>query len=145
MGSQVGLILDTSILISAERGRFDLERFTKEKASNLLFSISAVTASELLHGVHRATPKFTEERKRFVRETFARTAVLPFDLNCARKHAELWADLEVKGQRIGAHDLIIAATALRHGFAIATLNEKEFSRVDGLTLLEARPYVSTPS
>lgn len=36
----------------------------------------------------------------------------------------------------GAHDLIIGATAIRHGFPVLTANFAEFSRMPGLTVLE---------
>ena len=50
----------------------------------------------------------------------------------ARVHARIWADLRTRGELIGAHDMLIAATALHHGLAIATRNEREFRRVADL-------------
>ncbi len=47
-------MLDTSILISAERKLFDLEAFLDSEVPGVPLFISAITASELLHGVHRA-------------------------------------------------------------------------------------------
>jgi tRNA(fMet)-specific endonuclease VapC len=40
-----------------------------------------------------------------------------------------------RGLPIGAHDLLIAATALTHDLAVATLNEKHFARVPRLRVL----------
>jgi tRNA(fMet)-specific endonuclease VapC len=95
--------------------------------------ISVVTVSELLMGVHRAN---TEERRRrrsiFVEAAVARVSVLDFTLGSARIHAEIYAELAKKGQMIGAHDLIIAATARYHGLSILTENVDEFTRVPGL-------------
>jgi len=71
------------------------------------------------------------------------TPTLPFDLPSARRHAELWANLESSGERIGAHDMMIAATCLRFGHRLGTLNEGEFTRVDGLELADARPYAKS--
>jgi len=42
--------------------------------------------------------------------------------------------LESKGQPIGGNDLLIAAQALALGYIIVTDNEREFRRVDGLTV-----------
>ena len=53
----------------------------------------------------------------------------------ARRHAELWAELAIEGMMIGAHDMLIGATALARGDALATLNQREFSRIAGLRLL----------
>ena len=54
--------------------------------------------------------------------------------------AMLWADLEERGERIGPHDMLIAATCLRFGFRVVTLNEGEFRRVGGLALADARGF-----
>lgn len=53
----------------------------------------------------------------------------------ARVHAELWADLEREGAVPGANDLWIAATALAHGFGVATLDRRGFARIRGLRVL----------
>lgn len=62
--------------------------------------------------------------------------VLPFTLATARIHAPLHADLQSRGLLIGAHDLIIAATAREHGHAVLTTNRRVFDRVPGLTVLD---------
>ncbi|MBV9818664.1 MAG: hypothetical protein JOZ07_09975 [Solirubrobacterales bacterium] len=53
----------------------------------------------------------------------------------ARAHADLWAHLVDRGQLIGAHDLWIAATAIAHGFAVATGNADDLQRVPGLLVI----------
>jgi predicted nucleic acid-binding protein len=53
----------------------------------------------------------------------------------ARIHASIYAELATKGEMIGAHDLIIAATARFHDLAVLTDNVKEFSRVPGLRVI----------
>lgn len=139
----MGLILDSSILIAAERRRFDMKEFIEAEAPMDNLFISSITASELLHGVHRATPERRGPRSAFVEGVLGGTPILPFDLACARRHAALWATLEASGHRVGAHDLIIAATSLRFGHRLATLNEGEFARVASLELASARPYVQS--
>lgn len=49
----MGLILDTSILIAEERGKFDMVGFLRGFPSTLTY-ISAIVAAELLHGIERA-------------------------------------------------------------------------------------------
>jgi len=137
----MGMILDSSLLIAAERGRFDMDSFIRAEVPMEPVFIATVSASELLHGVHRALPERRAGREAFVEAVLQQTPCLPFDLPCARRHAALWADLETTGQRIGAHDMIIAATCLRFGHRLATLNEDGFSRVAGLRLANARAYV----
>ena len=140
----MGLILDSSILIAAERKKFDLVAFIEAEAPGDDIYISAVTASELLHGVHRSKPEYRTGRESFVEAVIRDTPTLPFDLLSARNHAKLWATLESGGERIGAHDMQIAATCLRFDHRLATLNEKEFIRVEGLQLANARPYIIDP-
>ena len=66
---------------------------------------------------------------------------MPFDLDCARVHAHLWARLEERGELIGAHDLVIAATCVREEDSIATLNKKEFARIAELEVLDCEPWM----
>jgi len=104
--------------------------------------LTVLTASELFHGVERAQEAATRSRRRaFVEEIIRGTPILDFDLACARVHASLWSQLEQKGERIGAHDMLIAAVCLRFGYRLATLNEKEFRRVKGLKLASTQPFV----
>ena len=140
----MGLVVDTSLFVAAERRRFDLPRFLDTEAAGTPIFVAAISASELLHGVHRAKGKRAQDREQFVEEILRAVVVLPFDLSCARLHAELWAKLEAGGNRIGPHDLQIAATCLAFGHEIATLNRGEFERVQDLRLAETLPYESDP-
>jgi predicted nucleic acid-binding protein len=102
--------------------------------------ISVVTVSELLVGVHRADTKSRrDKRAAFVEGILAGIPVLDFTTQVARLHAGLHAELMGQGQVIGAHDLIIAATAKRHGMSSLTDNVVEFSRVPGLKVIPFEP------
>jgi len=57
---------------------------------------------------------------------------MPYDLSVARVHAEIWAELISNGSVIGSIDMIIASTALSHGYAILTDNIRDFNLVPGL-------------
>ncbi len=138
----MGLMLDTSVLVAAERGRFRLEALLADAGAEPV-AISAVTASELLHGYHRAGDAGVRARRAaFVEGILDLIPVLPFGLPEARRHAELWASLLETGQLISPHDLLIAATALRHGLTIVTLNQREFARVAGLRLARIEPWLA---
>ncbi len=41
-----------------------------------------------------------------------------------------------KGVTVGAHDLLIAATAVQHGFSVLTGNTSEFLRIPGLVVFD---------
>jgi len=98
-------------------------------------SLAAITASELLLGVHLADePSRAARREAWVEDVLAAFPVLPFDLRVARHHARLWADLRASGQMGGVHDLLIAATALANGCSVLTDNEDHFARIRGLAV-----------
>jgi tRNA(fMet)-specific endonuclease VapC len=125
----VGTVLDTSVLIEAERARLGLDLPPDEEVA-----IAAITASELLHGVYRADRARRTQRAAFVELVLRTLDTLPVDLATARVHARLWSDLAQEGITMGAHDLLIAATALARGWTLATLNAREFARIPGLRL-----------
>jgi tRNA(fMet)-specific endonuclease VapC len=135
----MGLILDSSILVAFERGRFDLQGLLAAHPSPAL---AAVTAAELLIGVERAdTAERRARREEFVEAMLARIPIRPFNLPEARLYALHFADLCRRGEKIGDRDLQIAVTALNYGCDLATLNADEFRRVNGLTLVDVSVYV----
>jgi len=136
----MGLILDTSVLISAERKKLRLTDFF-QSLPNESFHISSITLSELWHGCHRATSTALPKRLKFVQEIETTLPVLEFSRSEALVHAKIWAGLEKIGQKIGDHDLIIAATALTHDHAVATLNENEFKRIPNLRLASVKRFL----
>lgn len=128
----MGLLIDASILIEHERGRLDVESRVRAKEDETFF-LSVVTASELLHGVHRAVDEGVRARRSaFVEAIFESFPMLPIDLSTARAHARLWANLAAAGRPIGPHDQWLAAACLAHGLTLATANVREFERVEGL-------------
>jgi tRNA(fMet)-specific endonuclease VapC len=127
-------LLDSSVLIAAERRRLDLEVVLRNHGSERV-AIATITASELLHGVHRAaTPEQRARRDAFVEQLLSRLPVFPLDLVVARVHARLWAELAARGSVVGTHDLLIAATAIAAGGAVATRDQRSFPRIPGLTV-----------
>ena len=98
-------------------------------------AISVITVSELLHGVLRAEGAIQIRRRAFVEHVLAGLEAVPITEPVARMHAEIWADLAARGRPIGAHDLWIAATALAHGFGLATSNRAHFEQIAGLRVL----------
>src|SRR5438067_7764392 len=122
-------MLDSSVLIDAERGRVDLDARLAALGDQPL-ALAAVSASELLHGVHRARDASQRRRRqRFVEAILSDLTVVDFSLVEARVHAQLWAELASRGISVGAHDLLIAATAIANGLRLATSNVRDFHRV----------------
>lgn len=144
----MGVVLDTTVFIDLERGA----RRRRSEATGALIGhaladrleldedagIAAITASELLHGVHRADEEHRNRREAFVEAVLSIVPVLSFDLLAARAHARLWAGLVAAGSDVGAHDRLVAATALSLGWRVATANVGHFDRVPGLEVVEVR-------
>ena len=132
------LLVDTSVLVALERGTVPPEALAKAQPGARM-AISTITVSELLHGWHRArTPSQRHSRERFLTALFSQLEILPFDLPVARTHARVWAALAERGEMIGAHDLMIAATALAYQVPLVTLNDREFRKVNGLLVVPLR-------
>ena len=125
-------LIDSSALIALERQAQPL-RILLATAPDEPWAIAGITAAELLLGVERAdSPSRRRRRAGFVEQVLAEVPVLPFDLLVARVHARVSAQLLDAGRLIGAHNLLIAATALAHGYAVLTKNLRDFRRVPGL-------------
>jgi predicted nucleic acid-binding protein len=125
-------LIDSSVLIAAERGQLDFGDLSAHYAEEDV-AISAITASELLHGVPRArTAAQRHRRQAFVEGLVAQLPVIAFDLTVARVHASLWADLAKRGVAVGERDLMIAATAIAKDYAIATRDGRSFAKIPGL-------------
>jgi tRNA(fMet)-specific endonuclease VapC len=136
----MGIVVDSSIFIAAERGRFDWIGFHAELGKEPLY-LSVVTLAELLHGAERAeTPQRRATRRQFVREIEASYPLLTFGRGEAEEYAALWAELSARGNLIGTHDLLIAAIARRSGFRVATLNGGEFRRVPKLGIVDGELF-----
>ncbi len=141
----MGTLLDTTVFIDLERAvRRVLPGSAMAKVSRRLeellgpdeeVGIAAITASELLHGVHRATPEHRARREAFVEAVLAAFPPLPFGLLAARAHARIWAELAAAGQDVGAHDRLIAATAITAGWRVGTANLRHFDHIVGLDIL----------
>jgi tRNA(fMet)-specific endonuclease VapC len=85
----MGLILDTSLLIADERGKFDMPTFL-QRFSGVEPIIAAITASELSHGVERAQDAARKTvRQQHVEQILAAVFVQSFDLAQARVHARV--------------------------------------------------------
>lgn len=131
----MAILIDADVIIQAERGLFDLDRWLVSKP-NEEFKLAAITVAELWHGAERATGAHRSKRELFLRRLFGMFDVLPYTEQTGFEHARLWAELESSGQMIGAHDLILAAMALQTGNGVATFNSRHFASVKGLKVIE---------
>lgn len=131
----MGTLVDTSVLIAAQRGDVDLDAlFKKQGAVNV--ATATICVSELLHGPHRITNSVARARaERSVEIVLTGLLIVSFDIEIARMHARLSADLAAKGTQIGAHDLIIAATAISLEYRLATRDRRSVPKIPGLDVV----------
>jgi len=124
----VNWLLDTNVLIHAQRGRPEKVRRRLQAVSPQTVAISSVTVAELWYGIERSG---APDRKRALWSRFlAPFAVLAFDRAAAELHGAL--RFALRHQPIGERDLLIAAIALANDLTVVTGNTREFRRVPGL-------------
>ena len=97
-------------------------------------AIAAVTIAELLVGVELADAAHRPRRAVLVDSVIATIPVEDYDLDVARSHAQLLAHTHRAGRRRGAHDLVIAATALARGRIVVTADKGGFADLPGVAV-----------
>ena len=130
-------MLDADVIIRAEKGVFDLTGWLDSQPAEA-FEIAAITIAELWHGVERAIGAGRTRRQKYLQAVIASLPVINYTEATAYEHARVWAGLSARGKMIGHHDLIVAATALERGSAVATFNHKHFLVVPGLRVIEPK-------
>ncbi len=133
----MAIILDTDVLIRGEKESLNIEGWFETHADDQ-FEIAAITVAELWHGLERANAKHRAQRESYLRRTLLGLPIAHYTEATALEHARIWADLESRGKMIGYYDLIVAATALERGSAVATFNDRHFSQVRGLRLIQPK-------
>jgi tRNA(fMet)-specific endonuclease VapC len=97
-------------------------------------AIAAVTAAELLVGVELAHRRSRQRRESFVEDVLSSVPIEPYDLDVARVHASLLAHTRRSGRPRGAHDLLIAATALARGRVVVSSDPTGFADLPDLAV-----------
>jgi tRNA(fMet)-specific endonuclease VapC len=92
-------------------------------------AISAITGAELDFGAAKSGSRRNREA---LQKFLAPLEILPFGADAMHAYGTLRAELERRGQPIGALDTLIAPHALALGARLVTQNLGEFSRVPGL-------------
>ena len=134
----MGILIDSTVFIQAERDRQTPERFIAglmDRWGDVEFSVSVMSAGELFHGCRRAdSPARRSRREEFVESILAAIPVVPITLPVARLFGEIDAQLHAQGEKLPTSDLLIACSALSNGDDVLTGNPRHFHRVPGLTV-----------
>jgi tRNA(fMet)-specific endonuclease VapC len=124
-----GLILDSGILVAAERKKLDLHSLIGDRDP----AIAAITALELLVGVERSVGERRDVRALHVEALLAVLPVESYTTEVARMHASLSKHTSRSGRPRGSFDLIIAATAATTGRTLVTTDAKaDFAELPGV-------------
>lgn len=127
-------VLDTNTCIACLRRPAGQAAYTLASVAPSDVAITAVTIAELYRGAHLSV-KVVENLTQ-VGAFVSRFARLPLEERAAEMAGRIDADLSRQGLRIGPYDTLIASIALAGDHTLVTHNIREFSRVDGLRLVD---------
>ena len=135
----MGLILDSSVLIQAERHGLNAHHILAnlcQRSGNQEIAISVVSLIELVHGAARAdSPERKSKRLSFIEELLSAVPVYPVTTAIALSTGQLDGASQAKGIRLPLTDLLIGVTALELGYDVATANLRHFGLIPGLTIV----------
>jgi tRNA(fMet)-specific endonuclease VapC len=127
----VGLVIDTSVLVAAERASSGLELPADEEVG-----LSTVVLMEYWKGVERTDSAVCRRRRvEFFERATSTFQLFAVTAATATTAARVSSDLTSAGVAIGAVDLLIAATALERDWGVLTLDARDFGRVPGLRVV----------
>jgi predicted nucleic acid-binding protein len=135
----MGLILDSSIAIVAERRGDTVEKMIENVVAAVGdedAALSSVGLTELVHGIYRAqTPLMRQRRQLFIEEMLRDLTVYPYTRETAMLAGKIDGEQQAQGVTIPFGDLLIGATALALGFSVLTANLRHFRLIPGLDVL----------
>ena len=136
----MGLVLDSSVLITAERKGQNAEQVLREIAMRMPgedVAISVVIAMELMHGAVRAdSPERRALPLLFLDELMTAVPVHPVTVRVALRAGQIDGENAARGVRVALADLLIGATALELGYRVATGNLRHLRMIDGLAVVQ---------
>ena len=136
----MGLILDSSVVIAAERRGDSVEQLIEKivkSTGDQEAALSAVGLTELIHGIYRAqTPEVRQRREAFISELLSDLTVYPYTKETALVAGKLDGEQQGRGVVVPFGDLLIGATALSLGFQVLTVNLRDFQRIPGLSVVQ---------
>ena len=134
----MGLILDTSVIITEERrGKSAAELLAGIRATlgHEIVALSTVSVIELEHGVWRAKDAAqASRRQKLFDDLFAVVPTYPLTFAIARRAARIDGEAKRNGTVMPFQDLIIGVTALEFDYAVVTHNVRHFDMIPSLVV-----------
>ena len=135
----MGLILDSSVLITAERQGQNARQMLAAisgAVGETEVAVSVITLIELAHGAARAdTPDRRAKRNQFIQELLIALPIHPITVPVALRTGQIDGENQARGVRLPLSDLLIGVTALELGYSIATANLRHFQMIPGLNIV----------
>lgn len=135
----MGVILDSSIVIAADRRREPPRVFVRRMmalAGDQEAALSSIGLTEIVHGIYRSnTAEQRARREEFVQELLQGLPVYAYTKETAMLAGRIDGEQRSRGVVIPFPDLLIGATALHLGYAVLTANIRHFQLIPGLQLL----------
>jgi tRNA(fMet)-specific endonuclease VapC len=124
-------LLDTNIVSDLVRNPTGLAASRLRQDGDDRICTSVVVAAELRFGAaKRGSGRLTHQ----LEQVLSAIEILPLTPPADRLYGDIRAQLERAGTPIGGNDLLIAAHALASDCILVTDNEREFARVEGLSI-----------
>jgi len=139
----MGVILDSSVVILAERRGYSVEDLLAQvlrSSGDQDAALSAVGLTELIHGIYRASSQQIRSRRElFLRQIMSDLTTYPYTEATAEIAGRIDGEQTARGIIIPFPDLLIGATALSLGFMVMTLNARHFQLIPGLKVVSPDP------
>jgi len=136
----MGLILDSSVVIAAERrgeNIGDLMEHVVNSFGNQEAALSSIGLTELVHGIYRAPSLAARQRREAFLDQLLRTIVVhPFTRETATLAGRIDGEQQALGIVIPFVDLLIGATALSLGYSLVTFNLRHFRMIPQLRVVQ---------
>jgi tRNA(fMet)-specific endonuclease VapC len=134
----MGLILDSSVVIAAERRGDNVTQLLKRILHSIgdqEIALSAIGLTELVHGIYRAqTAETRSRRESFIYELLQDVEVIPYGKETALLAGRIDGEQQEQGVVIPFADLLIGATALLSGYSLLTVNARHFQLIPNLSI-----------
>jgi predicted nucleic acid-binding protein len=123
------ICLDTSVFIDYFRKQKKEKTFLVELADNYDFAISVITKLEISVGISSGQSEFWDT-------LFEKLTILPLYESDVEIASSIIQTLRKANKIIGLQDILIASTAISNNLRLATLNLKDFERIENLKIIK---------
>jgi predicted nucleic acid-binding protein len=123
------ICLDTSVFIDYFRKQKKEKTFLVELADNYDFAISVITKLEISVGISSGQSEFWDT-------LFEKLTILPLYESEVEIASSIIQTLRKANKIIGLQDILIASTAISNNLRLATLNLKDFERIENLKIIK---------